>query len=257
MFNQANYNYERMQGTGYAHAMTPVIQKLYPDNAEVRAERMKLHMQFFNTEPQWGACIVGLGAAMEEKRAQGFEDISDDTITSTKTGLMGPLAGIGDTIDGGVVTPLLLSLFIGITAQGNIIGPIGYVIASAAFMWSVYWMSYKLGYERGSSAILRILESGRINYLITGASVMGCMVLGALVGTFVTVSLGLTVPVGSGEPFSLQTQLLDAILPGMLPLALTLLCFWLMRRGWSSVRVLLVVVVLGGIGGAAGILATG
>lgn len=118
-------------------------------------------------------------------------------------------------------------------------------------------MSYKLGYERGSSAILRILESGRINYLITGASVMGCMVLGALVGTFVTVSLGLTVPVGSGEPFSLQTQLLDAILPGMLPLALTLLCFWLMRRGWSSVRVLLVVVVLGGIGGAAGILATG
>ena len=43
-----------------------------------------------------------------------------DTITSIKSGLMGPLAGIGDTIDGGVVTPLLLTLFIGITNTGTV-----------------------------------------------------------------------------------------------------------------------------------------
>ena len=72
---------------------------------------MQTHMQFFNTEPQWGACIIGLTAAMEEKRAQGSEEITEDMITSIKSGLMGPLAGIGDTIDGGVVTPLLLTLF--------------------------------------------------------------------------------------------------------------------------------------------------
>lgn len=255
MFNQANYNYERMQGTGYAHALIPVIRKLYPEDAEKRAERMQLHMQFFNTEPQWGACIIGLGVAMEEKRAQGFEDISDETITSTKTGLMGPLAGIGDTIDGGVVTPLLLSLFIGIAAQGNIAGPIGYVIAAAAFMWSVYWLSYKLGYEKGSAAILRFLESGRINQLITGASVMGCMVLGALVGSFVKLSLGIVVPVGDGDPFNVQEHLIDAILPGLLPIALTLLCYWLMKRGWTSVKVIGAVVLLGAVGGAFGIFA--
>lgn len=54
MFNQANYNYERMQGTGFCHAMVPVINKLYPDNQGKRAELMQNHMQFFNTEPQWG-----------------------------------------------------------------------------------------------------------------------------------------------------------------------------------------------------------
>ena len=76
MFNQANYNYERMQGTGFCHAMVPVINKLYPDNQGKRAELMQNHMQFFNTEPQWGACIIGLTAALEEKRAQGSEEIT-------------------------------------------------------------------------------------------------------------------------------------------------------------------------------------
>ncbi|RVU97493.1 hypothetical protein EII22_07665 [Coriobacteriales bacterium OH1046] len=255
MFNQANYNYERMQGTGFCHSMAPIIDRLYPNDREKRAERMKLQMQFFNTEPQWGACIIGLTAAFEEKKAQGYEDISDETIASTKAGLMGPLAGIGDTIDGGVITPLLLSLFIGMATNGNLLGPIAYLIVEASFMWSIYWFSYKLGYEKGSEAILAFLESGRINQLILGASIMGCTVLGALVGNFVTVSLGINIPVGTGELFNLQSQLLDTILPGSLPLLLTLGCYFLLKKGWSSVKTILLVVAVGLIGGLSGILA--
>ncbi len=256
MFNQSNYNYERMQGTGFCRAMLPVINKLYPKDPEKRAERMKLQMQFFNTEPQWGACIVGLTAAFEEKKAQGAEDISDEMITSTKTGLMGPLAGIGDTIDGGVITPLLLSLFIGITGTtGNLAGPIGYIIVEAAFMWSIYWMSYKLGYEKGSEAILNFLESGRINQLILGASILGCMVLGSLVGNFVKLNVGINIPVGGDQIFNIQTQLFDAILPGILPLLLTLGCYWLLKKGWTSVQVILLLTAVGLAGGLLGILA--
>ena len=255
-FNQSNYNYERMQGTGFCRSMLPVINKLYPNDPEKRAERMKLQMQFFNTEPQWGACIIGLTAALEEKKAQGEEDISDEMITSTKTGLMGPLAGIGDTIDGGVITPLLLSLFIGITgATGNLAGPIGYIIVEAAFMWSIYWMSYNLGYEKGSEAILNFLESGRVNQIILGASILGCMVLGSLVGNFVKLNVGLNIPVGGDQIFNLQTQLFDAILPGMLPLLLTLGCYWLLKKGWTSVQVILLLTGVGLVGGLLGILA--
>ncbi len=255
MFNQSNYNYERMQGTGFCRSMLPVIDKLYPNDPEKRAERMNLQMQFFNTEPQWGACIVGLTAAMEEKKAQGAEDISDEMITSTKTGLMGPLAGIGDTIDGGVITPLLLSLFISITAGGNIVGPIGYIIVEAAFMWSIYWFSYKLGYEKGSEAILNFLESGRVNQLILAASILGCMVLGSLVGNFVQLNVGINIPVGGDQLFNLQTQLFDAILPGILPLLLTLGCYWLLKKGWNSVHVILLLTAVGLVGGLLGIFA--
>lgn len=257
MFNQANYNYERMQGTGFCHAMLPIIDKLYPDDAEKRRERMKLHMNFFNTEPQWGACIIGLTAALEEKKAQGSdEEISDEMITSIKSSLMGPLAGIGDTIDGGVITPLLLTLFIGISQTGNLLGPIGYIIVEACIMWSIYWFSYKLGYEKGSDAIVNLLESGKINKLILGASVMGCMVLGGLVGNFVTFKTGLTFDVGGDAPFVLQEQLFDVILPGMLPLLLTLGCYWLItKKNVSSVKVILLIFVLGLVGGLLGIFA--
>ena len=254
-FNQANYNYERMQGTGFCYAMTPVIQKLYPNDKEKRAELMKNHMQFFNTEPQWGACIIGLTAALEEKRAQGSEEITDDMITSIKSGLMGPLAGIGDTIDGGVVTPLLLTLFIGITNTGNIMGVIGYIIVEALFMWTVYWQSYKLGYEKGSDAIVTIMESGLINQLILGASIMGCLVLGGLVGNYVTLSLTLNVPVGEGVFFNIQEQLFDVILPGALPLLLTLGTYKLTKKGWSSVKIILLIAAIGLVGGLLGILA--
>ena len=218
---------------------------------------MKLHMNFFNTEPQWGACIIGLTAALEEKKAQGSdEEISDEMITSIKSSLMGPLAGIGDTIDGGVITPLLLTLFIGISQTGNLLGPIGYIIVEACIMWSIYWFSYKLGYEKGSDAIVNLLESGKINKLILGASIMECMVLGGLVGNFVTFKTGLTFDVGGDAPFVLQEQLFDVILPGMLPLLLTLGCYWLItKKNVSSVKVILLIFVLGLVGGLLGIFA--
>ena len=168
---------------------------------------------------------------------------------------MGPLAGIGDTIDGGVVTPLLLTLFIGITNTGNIMGVIGYIIVEALFMWTIYWQSYKLGYEKGSDAIVTIIESGLINQLILGASIMGCLVLGGLVGNYVTLGLKLMVPVGGGVMFNIQEQLFDVILPGALPLLLTLGTYKLVKKGWSSVNIIILVAAVGLAGGLLGIFA--
>ena len=236
--------------------MLPIINKLYPNDPEKRAERMKLHMNFFNTEPQWGACIIGLTAALEEKKAQSNDEISDEMISAIKSSLMGPLAGIGDTIDGGVITPLLLTLFIGISQSGNIMGPISYIIIEACIMWSIYWFSYKLGYEKGSDAIVSLLESGKINKLILGASIMGCMVLGGLVGNFVTLKTSLSFDVGGDAPFVLQEQLFDVILPGCLPLLLTLFCYWLItKKNVSSMKVIMLIFVIGLVGGLLGVLA--
>src|SRR5262245_21266778 len=98
-FSHANYNYERLQGTAFAQAMTPIIRKLYKDPDEIKAA-LKRHLVFFNTEPNVGGVIHGAVIAMEEQRANGA-DIDDDAINSVKSGLMGPLAGVGDTIDQG------------------------------------------------------------------------------------------------------------------------------------------------------------
>jgi len=103
-FSHANYNYERLEATGLVFAFKGVIKKLYGDNPEEYKKCILRHMQFFNTEPHIGGCIPGIVLAMEEKRANGAP-ITDEAINGIKTGLMGPFAGIGDTLVAGHPDP--------------------------------------------------------------------------------------------------------------------------------------------------------
>lgn len=250
--NQACYNYERMMGIGFLHAMTPAFRKLYKDNKDLRIEAMQRHTSFFNCEPCLGSSIVGLVLAMEEQKALGAE-LDNDVITSIKTGLMGPLSGIGDTLIQGVILPLLIAFAVDFAKGGNWVIPLVFSLVMAIIVFGISRFGFLLGYRKGSDAILSMLENGVIKRLISAASIMGCMVLGALVVNFVTMKCGISIPQAEGS-FSMQEQLFDAILPSMLPLLLTLGCYKLLKAGKSSVLVMLVIIAIGVIGGLTGIL---
>ena len=250
--NQACYNYERMMGIGFLHAMTPAFRKLYKDNKDLRIEAMQRHTSFFNCEPCLGSSIVGLVLAMEEQKALGAE-LDNDAITSIKTGLMGPLSGIGDTLIQGVILPLLIAFAVDFAKGGNWVIPLVFSLVMAIIVFAISRFGFLLGYRKGSDAILSMLENGVIKRLISAASIMGCMVLGALVVNFVTMKCGISIPQAEGS-FSMQEQLFDAILPSMLPLLLTLGCYKLLKAGKSSVLVMLVIIAIGVIGGLTGIL---
>jgi PTS system mannose-specific IID component len=247
-FSQANYNYERLQGTGFAHAMTPVIRRLYTTPDEIRAA-LKRHLVFFNTEPNFGNVVHGAVIAMEEQRANGAA-IDDDAINSVKSGLMGPMAGIGDSITQGMVTPILLALGIGIAggtaavdigtgstdiptiaagATGNPIGAIVYTALITAFIVAVGYTAWMQGYRRGRGFVTELLKSGAIERVMVGAGVLGNIVLGALAGRFVVIYLAPTITV-SGASLNLQAGLLDPIFVGLLPLSIVLLTWWLLKR---------------------------
>ncbi|MNP82021.1 PTS system N-acetylgalactosamine-specific transporter subunit IID [compost metagenome] len=46
----------------------------------------------------------------------------------------------------------------------------------------------------------------------------------------------------------LQTDVIDKLMPAFLPLVYTLTMFWLVRRGWSPLRLIAITVVLGVVG---------
>jgi len=245
---QGCYNYERMQGIGFTHAMVPAFKRFYKDGSPEMAAAMQRHMGFFNTAPQFAAMIPGLAVAMEEQIYMGVDGIDEASITAIKTSLMGPLSGIGDTVCQGVIVPLLLSFFIGMSMEGNVLGPILYTIIISIVIFGMNHFSYMLGYNKGSSAILALLESGLINKIIDGAKVMGCIVIGGLIAKYVSVKTGIVIT--SGETvFDLQTQLFDVIIPGLLPLLTTFGCYKLIDKGISTTRVMLIIVVVGIIGG--------
>lgn len=249
-FCQSTYSYERMQAPGFVHSMGPIINKLY-DKKEDRTAALQRHLVFFNTQPTIGSIIPGITAAMEEERASGAP-IGDEAINSIKTGLMGPLAGIGDTLIQGAIVPILLAICIGISMEGNVLGPVLYSVLVSAVVIGVSYILYMQGYKFGSNAVENLLESGTFNKVITAAGVLGCTVIGALTAQYVTLSTPAELTFGEST-IALQADILDKIVPGLLPLLLTFGVYKLLQKGTSPIKIMLIIVVVGVAGSLIGL----
>lgn len=250
-FSHANYNYERMQGGAFAMCMAPIIKKLYPKH-EDKVAGLQRHLTFFNTNPNVGTVIHGAVISMEEERANGAE-ISDEAINAVKTGMMGPLAGVGDALDQGVIIPLIVALGISFGQTGNLFGPLLVLFGLPIILIALAYTFWMKGYDLGSSAITAMLAGGRMKQIIGAAGILGCTVMGGLVATSVSFSTAITFNIGE-EAFNLQAQLFDAIMPAMLPLAVTLGVYALLRKEkFTSVQIMIGMVIIGFVGGMIGI----
>lgn len=249
---QTCYNYERMMGQAVAHVFVPISKRLYNDDPEKKKAMMKREIEFFNVHIEFGAVIIGMIIAMEEQKAKG-KPIPGEFITSLKTSLMGPLSGIGDTIFQGVLIPILLAICIDLTLKGTVMGAIIYAVAIIAIAWGMSYGTFMFGYRAGADAVMDFLEKGILNKVLQGAEIMGCMVMGGLISSYVKIHVALEI-VSSTQTFSIQEQFLDAVIPNILPFAFTLLIYWLMKRGWTSLKVIGLIVAVGILGGLFGIL---
>lgn len=252
-FSHSNYNYERLEATGVIFSYKHVIKKLYGDDEQEYKACLKRHMQFYNTEPHFGGIINGMVLAMEEERANGAP-ITDEVIGGIKTGLMGPLAGIGDTLWQGTLTPILLAFGISLGSQGNLLGPLIYTLLMFGIMFPIAYTVWMRGYKTGKEGVETILGGNMMKRIITGASAMGAMVLGALSAQFVYVSTPLVFKSG-GVELNVQTEVLDKIFMGLLPLTVTLLALFLLKKKqMKATSVMLILIAIGVIGGLTGIL---
>ena len=241
------YNYERLQGLGNTNAIVPVIRDLYPK--EQQAEELKKYLVFYNTEPSWmGTIINGITAAMEEQRANGAE-ITADEITLLRSSLMGPMAGIGDTVSQSIAYPVLAGICIQLALAGNFAGPILFEVCYKVLMLVCGYNMYMLGYKQGRNAIVEILQSGLINKILDAVSVVGLMVVGAMTFQNVKLDVSFAEFVWSNElgdvTLNLQTGVFDALLPGLLPLLVVLATWGLLRKRVKPMQMVLIMFVFG------------
>ncbi|MBC5659701.1 PTS system mannose/fructose/sorbose family transporter subunit IID [Anaerosacchariphilus sp. NSJ-68] len=240
------YNYERLQALGNANAFIPIIRRLY--EPEQYAEEISKYFNFFNTEPSYmGTVIHGITAAMEEKRALDG-DITADEIVSVRSALMGPLAGIGDVVSQSIVYPILAGVCIQLALAGNYAGPILFEIIYKAIMLTLGYNMYMLGYKQGKSAIISFLKTGVLNQILDLVSIVGLMVVGSMAVNNISYNLSLIGwevqnEIGSVS-FNLQTTVLDALLPGILPLGLVLGVRALLKKRVKPNTIILIMFVL-------------
>ena len=245
------WNYEKMQAAGYAYAMVPVIKELY-DGKEEQCRQLERHMQFYNTHPVASSLIAGAGVALEEA---GQPEVHDNL----KVALMGPLAGIGDTIQAVLVTPPINIIAAGLANEGNAIGAL--LVSTLPFIFFLFllkWPLFNYGYKQGANVINDVSGAGMIDKLQVGANILGVTVMGgfipSMIGATLPVKLGqdLTIDGATVEAKTLQ-QVLDAIFPYLVPLGLTFGCYYLIKhRKMSPMAVILLITVIGFALGALG-----
>lgn len=239
-------SYERLTALAFGFGMNPILNKLYADNPEELKEAYKRHISFYNSEGTWGSLIFGIACALEEEHANkislpGYvkeEDEEDATemITNIKIGLMGPLAGIGDSIDMGTVRPIILSLCIPLAASGSILGGIAPLLLFGLYMSVLAFFLVRQGYTLGRDSVASVLQSGRVKKLIDAAGVLGLFMMGALSASYVKLKTVLVIS-SSGSEFALQSTL-DKMLPNLLPLAAVfLIYFYIKKRGPKYLRI--------------------
>ncbi|MEN7468727.1 PTS mannose transporter subunit IID [Providencia stuartii] len=230
---QGSWNFERMQALGFCYSMVPVIRRLYPENNDERKQAIKRHLEFFNTHPYVAAPVLGVTMAMEEQRANGA-DIDDGAINGIKVGLMGPLAGVGDPIFWGTARPVFAALGAGIAMTGNLLGPILFFVLFNLVRLLTLYYGVAYGYKKGVD-IVQDIGGGFLQKLTEGASILGLFVMGALVNKWTKVNIPVVVsnienPTTKVMEIKTIQDILNDLMPGLVPLLLTFACMWLLRR---------------------------
>lgn len=241
------FSQEHMQTFGYLCSMLPLVEELY-DNEDDKAKAMNTYTAFFNTEPQLGSVIVGITAGLEEARANGTEDVDEETINGLRAGLMGPIAGIGDSLVVGTVIPILLGIAMGMSTGGSPLGAIFYIIVWNLFAYFGMKFMYYKGYQLGGKAV-NFLIGTQGEALRESISMLGGIVIGAVSATWVSVKTSFQLLNAAGEPYLVLQDKLDSVFPGLLTAVFIIICWFLMtKKKMSPIKVMLVLVVVAFVG---------
>ena len=248
---EACYNYERLQALGIANLMITPIRELYQTKAE-QVRELKKYMVFYNSEVfTIGPIINGITCSMEEAKANG-ENITEKDINSVRTGLMGPVAGIGDTVMQGILFPILFGIGCSMALDGSYLGPIFATVVFELLIFGCGYFMFMTGYKQGKTSLLKILKNGTVDKIINAFSIVGLMVVGSMAATRVTVNTPLAVKVGQGVT-KLQS-VLDSLAPGLIPLGITMLVWWMLRKKVNTLVIIIAIFILGILGYYTGIL---
>lgn len=240
---QGSFNYERMQAAGWLYCILPGLEKIHTDKDDLSAS-MQHNLEFFNTHPFLVTFVMGIVLSLEQQKA----DIN--TIRAVRVAAMGPLGGIGDAIFWFTLVPITAGITANMAINGSLAGPILFLLIFNAVQFAVRFFLMNWSYALGSKAIEMLTSNAK--EFTRAASMLGVFVVGALTSNYGGTTIATVIENGE-SPIVIQ-DILDGILPKMIPLLITLLLFFLIKKkGWSPVKCILLLLVIGLVGGALGI----
>lgn len=243
---QGSFNYGYFQGTGYSHCLYPFFKKIYAGNKEKFKEALTGNIEFFNTGPYFGLqAITSLHVLLLQKGR------SEDEAKKIKFALMGPLAGVNDSLFNFGSQPIIAGIAAGLSADGS---------------WNGFWMWFLVyniiqmvagitlqvvTYRAGETFISNIASI--MGSVVKVSSMIGITVIGALAFNYTAISTTLatntTIVSADGistKVTSVQTDIFDKIAPFFLQMVLVGTIYICMSKyNWSIYKALMFIILLG------------
>lgn len=248
--NEIPHSFDKYIAPSLMWALMPILKKLYKRKEDLAAAYQR-HLLFFNTQISWGGgTITGIMASLEAARAQEvYMDtpvtIDDDLIYNTKAGLMGALAGIGDSIDSGTIQYIFIAIALPWAQQGSAIGALFPFLMFSIYQVIIGYYFAQLGFRLGRTAASEVVGT-KMQVIIEALSILGLFMMGILAANYVKVSSSLSFTL-SGKQFVIQ-DILNNIMPGILPL-LTVggVYFFFTKKGLNVTKALVGLTLILGI----------
>ena len=159
---------------------------------------------------------------------------------------MGPLAGIFDSLFWGTFKVIAAGVGTSLALKGNIMGPVIFIlIFNIPHLLLRYNLTF-IGYNAGTKFLSNLAKSNVMDKLTTGASILGLMVVGAMPATLMNITTPITI--GSSKSAITIQGILDQIIPAVIPLGLTFLVYYFVKKGTKTAYLLLGLLILGFVG---------
>lgn len=233
-----SFSYETMQSPGFTQVMIPVLQKVYAGNDDLIAEKADKYLStFYNTENTMHQIIAGATVALEESETEGITD----TAVALRTGLMGPFAGLGDSLFK-VSNKVIFGSLAGYMALENSTIGLWLCIAVSLLIgvFIRYWC-FMGGYKQGVAFITT--KQDLIKALTGAVTIMGLVVVGCMIPSTVKINVPFVFEYGDAQQ-SIQS-ILDAVFPYLLPTLATFLIYkGLGSKKMTTVRMVWLIIAL-------------
>lgn len=240
-----SFNMTKMEANGFTITMTPAIEAIYGDDEEAYVR----HQSFFNTHAVAFNFIAGITWALEKDHQKGR--IPAETIDSIKAAIMGPTAGMFDSIFFNYFRVIAAGIAIGLMSAGNPLGILIFILLYGVSQSIMKYYLLKVGYSFGTSFIDKVFESGLMAALTKAASVLGLMMVGAMTATVVDVPLTGVININGAE--TVLGDVINSIFPGLLSIVLVFVLMRLIKKGWRPTILVLLVLALGLVGAFVGL----
>ncbi len=239
-FLQASFNYERMQACGWLWGILPGLQKIHTNKEDLKAS-MAHNLDFLNTHPFLVTFVMGIVLSLEQNKAD------TKTIRSVRISAAGPLGGIGDALFWLTLVPITAGLTANMAMEGQIIGAILFLLIFNVVQFIIRFGLMYWSYGLGTKAVTLLTSNAK--EFTRAASILGIFVVGGLIANYGSTTVRLIV----GETQINIQSLLDGVLPKLIPLLITLGIYVLIKKGWTPVRCIILILVVGIVGCAFGI----